>query len=183
MVFSFGDLSFPALIFYFTIYSFIGWILENSFSFATGRAFFKDNFLKGPFKPMYGFAPVFLLLIITPKMPISMVLFFCFLIPTLVEYVTGIILTKLFHHRYWDYSNQRWQLHGHICLNFCIVWVVLAYLGLRFVQPFVSFLYENIEPFWLWFYPTVCGYYLLDLCFALRRHGIKVLSKKKPTTV
>ena len=51
---------FPALIFYFMVYAFFGWCLENFTSLATKGTFFKANFMKGPFKPMYGLAPVIL---------------------------------------------------------------------------------------------------------------------------
>ncbi len=179
MDFFFGNLAFPAIVFYFSIYSFIGWVLENSFSYSTGRPFLKDNFLKGPFKPMYGFAPVLLILLISPGYPLPIILLLCLLVPTIIEYITGAILYGVFHLRYWDYSNERWQLHGHICLNFCAIWLVLSFFTIRFVQPLVALLYESIQQIWVWFYPTVVLYFGIELVFSLKRHLSRELAEEK----
>lgn len=44
-------------LFYFTVYSFLGWVLEGSYNLYSTGTFRKEGFLKGPFKPMYGCAP------------------------------------------------------------------------------------------------------------------------------
>lgn len=41
---------------------------------------------------------------------------------TALELVTGICMEKLFHVRYWDYSNQKFNFKGHICLTSSIAW-------------------------------------------------------------
>src|SRR3954462_7163905 len=76
-----------AIIFYFTVYSLLGWLLENSYNFFTKREFFKQNFLFGPFKPMYGLTPVLLVYLISPETHWGMVILLCLLIPTMVEYL------------------------------------------------------------------------------------------------
>ncbi|WP_449537731.1 putative ABC transporter permease [Ferdinandcohnia sp. Marseille-Q9671] len=114
------------VIFFFTIYSFLGWLLENTYSYVRKRVFFKDNFLFGPFKPMYGFAPILLVLLIGNDMHWSIVVGLCFLIPTLVEYGSGFLLEKLFGRKWWDYSGHKLQLHGHICFSYSICWIVLS---------------------------------------------------------
>ena len=45
----------------FFIYGFIGWIIENIFSYYIHGHFQKDGFLKGPFKPMYAIAMAWIL--------------------------------------------------------------------------------------------------------------------------
>jgi uncharacterized membrane protein len=164
-----------AVVFYFTIYSFFGWMLENSYSLATNRIFFKANFLKGPFKPMYGFAPVTLVFLVTKEMHWSLMLLLCFFIPTLVEYVSGVMLQKMFQRQYWDYSNIPLQLHGHICLPFSLCWIGLSVFCIKYIHPAVASIFGAIESIWVWAWPLVLIYFLVELVLAIRRHSTQVL--------
>ena len=165
-----------AVLFYFTIYSFIGWLLENSFYYFTKRGFFKENFLFGPFKPMYGITPL-LLVYLTPRNSHgAYILLLCFLIPTLVEYVSGAMLEKLFQRQWWDYSDTPLQLHGHICLPFSLCWGVLSLLCLKWVHPAVASMYGVISPFWAWIWSAVGLYFLADLVLTIRKHTLQDLS-------
>ena len=159
-----------AALFYFMIYSFLGWMLENSFNFFTKGKFLKDNFLYGPFKPMYGFAPLLLVLLAAPDLHWGLVL--CFVIPTAVEYVSGALLKKLFNQQWWDYSDKRFQLHGHICLPFSICWTVLSLIFLEWIHPAAINVYEAVNPYWNWVWSAVGLYFLADLVLTVRRHAI-----------
>jgi uncharacterized membrane protein len=159
------------IVFYFTIYSFFGWILENSFNFFTERNFFKPNFFWGPFKPMYGFVPVLLVYLITPNTHWTFVIFLCFFIPTLVEYMSGFLLQKLFHRLWWDYSNIPLQLNGHICLPFSLCWILLSLVCLKWIHPVTVSVYAVVEPFWAWIWPTFCLYFLAEILLAIQRHS------------
>ncbi len=160
-----------AVIFYFTVYSFFGWLLENTYSFLTKREFFKPNFLFGPFKPMYGFAPVLLIYMISPETHWAAVLLLCFFIPTAVEYVSGALLQKFFNRHWWDYSDTPMQLHGHICLPFSLCWVGLSILCLNWIHPAVVSMYGAIEPYWAWIWSAVGLYFLADLTLTIRKHA------------
>ncbi|ALC90679.1 hypothetical protein AM500_13465 [Bacillus sp. FJAT-18017] len=164
-----------ALVFYFTVYSFFGWILENTYSRFTGGEFFKPNLFKGPFKPMYGFAPVLLLLLIDELTAWPVIILLSLIIPTMIEYVSGIILEKLFNRRYWDYSNVPLQLHGHICLPFSLCWVALSIAGLKWLHPIIASLYETISPFWNMVYPGVILLFFTELALAFRRRDSVIL--------
>lgn len=159
-----------AIIFYFTAYSFLGWLLENSYSFFATRKFFKEGFFWGPFKPMYGFAPILLVYFISPESNWFVVVLLCFLIPTLVEYVSGVLLQTFFKRQWWDYSHIPIQLHGHICLSFSICWIFLSVLCIKWVHPAIVSIYEQIEPYWIWLSPFVLVYFLVELIIASRRH-------------
>ncbi|WP_066065775.1 putative ABC transporter permease [Neobacillus soli] len=170
-----------AIVFYFTIYSFIGWLLENSYSFFTKQEFFKENFLFGPFKPMYGFAPVLLVYLISPATNQVIVILLCFFIPTIVEYVTGVLLQKLFNRKWWDYSDTPLQLHGHICLPFSICWGFLSLICLKWIHPAIETMFGAIEPYWAWVWPAVGLYLLADLTLAIRKHSLQDLVAEEPT--
>lgn len=165
-----GINSIAAFMFYFTVYSFFGWLLENSYSFITTRKFFKEGFLRGPFKPMYGFAPILLVLFITRDMHWSVSLFLCLLIPTIVEYVSGFLLNTFLQRRWWDYTNIPLQLHGHICLSFSFCWIFLSVICLTWVHPALTSAFETIQSYWVWLYPVVTIYFIVDLLFSIKRH-------------
>ncbi len=170
-----------AIIFYFTTYSLIGWLLENSYNFFTKREFFKPNFLFGPFKPMYGITPVLLVYLISPETNWGVVILLCSLIPSMVEYLTGSLLQKLFNRQWWDYSDSPLQLHGHICLPFSVCWSILSLLCIKWIHPAIVSMYGDIEPYWAWIWSAVGLYFLADLVLAIRKHSLQDLITDEPT--
>lgn len=168
------------IVFYFSVYSFFGWLLENSYSFFTRRVFFKNGFFWGPFKPMYGIAPVLLILLLSEGMNWIFVIFLCFFIPTTIEYVTGVLLEAFFQRRWWDYSHMRFQLHGHICLSFSLCWIFLAILCLKLIHPIVAHLYGLIVPYWTMIVPIVVLYFMVETIFSIRKHASRRLTLVKP---
>ncbi len=69
----------------FFIYGFIGWIIENAFSYYIHGHFQKDGFLKGPFKPMYAIAMSWILELYKVLPNIMFLIIISFIIPTSVE--------------------------------------------------------------------------------------------------
>ena len=65
---------------------------------------------------------------------------------TLLEYVTGYSMEKLFHVRYWDYSRFRWNLNGYICVVASLCWGVFSILLVRVLQPPVAGLVRGLSP-------------------------------------
>lgn len=45
---------------------------------------------------------------------------------TILEYVTGYVMERLFKVKYWDYSYQKFNLNGYICLSSSIAWGFLT---------------------------------------------------------
>lgn len=165
-----GTNGLTAIIFYFTIYSFFGWVIENCYSFFTTKKFFKEGFLWGPFKPMYGFAPILLVYFITPETHWFVIILSCFFIPTIVEYVSGFLLQTFFRRQWWDYSHMSVQLHGHICLSFSICWIFLSVICIKWIHPVIVSVYGQLDPYWIWLSPLVIIFFLADFIFAVRRH-------------
>lgn len=160
-----------AIVYFFVIYSFFGWVLENGYSFFTRKEFFKPNFILGPFKPMYGIAPLLLVSLIPADSHWALLIFLCFLVPTTVEYVTGFWLERTFRKKWWDYSNHALQVHGHICFSFSICWIFLSYLCVKFIHPSIELVYMTIESFWLVIWPAVVIYFVIELFLAWKRHN------------
>ena len=59
---------------------------------------------------------------------------------TLLEYIIGRMLDKIFHFKLWDYSDYYLNLHSYICLEFSLLWGVLALLLANFVHPLIEVL-------------------------------------------
>lgn len=159
------------VVFYFTLYSFLGWLLENSYNFITEREFFKANFFRGPFKPMYGFAPVLLIYSLPQNSDWVKMLLLCFFIPTFIEYVSGHLLQKFSHRKWWDYSSHAIHINGHICLTFSLCWILLSFLCINYIQPVIVSVYRTVESVWILAWPVIILYFLAELALAIRRHS------------
>lgn len=130
------------LYFTFIIYSFFGWIIEALYSLYSIRKFKKDGFLKGPVKPMYGVAMTMLIFYreFLKVRGISFIIL-CFLVPTTVEYISGYMMKHIFNRQYWDYSRQRFNIKGYVCMLFSCYWCVLSYIGVVYLNPLISHWY------------------------------------------
>jgi uncharacterized membrane protein len=158
--------------FYFMIYSFLGWVLEGGYNLYSQGSFRKEGFLKGPFKPMYGFAPLLLLGAQKFDFSLPMILGLALIIPSVVEYTSGWLLKTAFHKQWWDYSEQPHQLHGHICLKFSLYWWVLATACIYLLQPMMELVYHLVEQIWVPALPLITMLFMADLlwtCWSRRR--------------
>ncbi|MGG6311515.1 putative ABC transporter permease [Paenibacillus macerans] len=158
--------------FYFLLYSLLGWLLENVYSLFTQGVFWKEGFLKGPFKPMYGVAPLLLLAFCREGGYSLLILLLCLLIPTAVEGISGYLLLALFGRRWWDYSAHRVQLGGHVCLRFSLYWGVLSLAMLRALHPLAELVYRQLAPLWHAAGPAFLLLFAADLlwtCLTRRR--------------
>lgn len=112
---------------FFYIYCFCGWIFESTYVSLKKRRFVNRGFLRIPMLPLYGTGAVMMLWASLPvKDNILLVYLSGVVAATLLEYVTGYAMERLFKMKYWDYRNQRFNLHGYICLSSSIFWGFLT---------------------------------------------------------
>ena len=108
---------------FFIIYCFLGWVWESAYVSVRKRKWVNRGFMHGPLLPIYGSGAVIVLLAALPVRKSVIAVYFAGMIAaTLLEYVTGAVMEALFKVRYWDYSNQRFNLNGHICLTSSLGW-------------------------------------------------------------
>lgn len=102
----------------FFIYSFLGFICETIFSSFKSRKFVNRGFLFGPYCPIYGFGSLFVIYCLSryEKDPVVVFIMGC-VITSCLEYFTSFILEKIFHNKWWDYSNNKYNVNGRICLQ------------------------------------------------------------------
>lgn len=124
------------LLWIFFVYSFIGWCGEAAMAAVHRRKFVNRGFVSGPICPVYG-AGAAAVAVFLPELKDQ--LFFLFLggmiVTTFVEYLTGRILELIFHRKWWDYSDQRFNLDGYVCLKNSVVWGICSVLMICFFDP------------------------------------------------
>ncbi|GAB6106063.1 putative ABC transporter permease [Fusibacter bizertensis] len=133
-------------ILFFALYSFIGWVLETIFASALQRKFINRGFLIGPFTPIYGFGAILIILLLVwisiseQNALITLIknLLLSTLMVTTLEFITGYLLEKIFHSKWWDYSDNFLNFKGYICFKYSILWGVLAFALIQIVHPFME---------------------------------------------
>ena len=152
------------------VYAFLGWCTEVCYAaLATGR-FVNRGFLNGPVCPIYGFGAVLVLWVLEPLRDNLLLLFLGSVVLTsLLEWLTGFLLEKLFHQRWWDYSEQPFNIGGYICLRFSLAWGLACLFVVKLVHPAVRFLIGVIPRPLGWVLLAVFGAVLaVDLAATLR---------------
>lgn len=120
---------------FFFIYSFIGWVWECCFVSVRKRRWVNCGFMYGPMLPIYGFGALAVLIsTIRVRDSIPLIFLFGMVGATLLEYVTGAVMERLFNVKYWDYSNQKFNLNGYICLTSSLGWGLFSVLLVKFVH-------------------------------------------------
>lgn len=123
----------------FVIYSVFGWILEV---FAVGigtKKFVNRGFLIGPYCPIYGTGSILMVLMLNKYKGDYLALFVLgATVCSILEYLTSYIMEKLFKARWWDYSNDKFNINGRICLRNAVAFGVLGTVLVEFVNPFIQ---------------------------------------------
>ena len=133
---------------FFYIYCFFGWIFESVYvSLKTGHLV-NRGFLRLPMLPLYGTGAVMMLWVSLPvKDSLALVYLSGVVAATALEYVTGYMMERLFKMKYWDYSNQRFQINGYICLTSSIAWGFLTIFLTEVIHRPVADFVLNMNPF------------------------------------
>ena len=148
------------LLWIFFIYAFLGWCTEVSYAALVTGTFVNRGFLNGPVCPIYGFGVVIVLTCLTPLAGSLPLLFLGSVVLTsALEWLTGFALEKLFHQRWWDYSDEPFNLSGYICLRFAIAWGFACMFVVKLLHPTVLLFIRIV--------PQVLGVVLLALMGAV----------------
>ncbi len=140
------------ILWYFMIYSIIGWMIEVSYHAVTMGKVVNRGFLNGPLCPVYGSGVLMVLMVVDlcgewfgfetdlSRAKVIELFIIGIIFATLIELIAGFLLDQLFHARWWDYRDRRFNLNGYICLEFSIYWGLGIAFVLRVIQP----VFENI---------------------------------------
>lgn len=123
---------------YFIIYSFIGWLMEVVLKSKDEHKFVNRGFLIGPICPIYGFGVLLIILLVgNSKSDLLAVCLKSILVCSVLEYFTSYFMEKLFHARWWDYSKNKYNINGRICLETMLPFGILSTIVIYVVHPLV----------------------------------------------
>ena len=159
------EYNFIDILIYFITYSFLGWIMESIFRSICEKKLINTGFLKGPFCPIYGIGAIIMLVFLKDFSNNLVILFIVSMIVfTIWEYIVGVLLEKLFHTKYWDYSNNKFNFQGRICLMNSIFWGVLGIVFIKYIHPFIESIITKIDTKLLIFiYAIIALVMLVDM--------------------
>lgn len=164
-MFSFSEI---ALLFF--IYSFLGWCVEVAFVAVTAGKVTNRGFLNGPVCPIYGCGMIGVLLALLPVEKNIWLLFLGgMVIYSAVELFGGWILDKIFHMRWWDYSDEKFNIGGYVCLAFSFMWGMAVVFAVKFVHHPIMAVVKKI-PFQIQvIIVVVCGVvFVVDMIVTLK---------------
>lgn len=120
----------------FFFYGFVGWCAEVAFAAVRQGKFVNRGFLNGPICPIYGIG-VSLIIALLDGYKENLVLLYLAsaVLVTLLEWITGFLLEKLFHHRWWDYSGMPFNIGGYVCPLFSMIWGLACVIVVHFLHP------------------------------------------------
>lgn len=136
---------------YFMVYSFLGWLAETFYCSALQQKIVERGFLTGPYCPIYGFGAIIVLILLDPYISHPLLLFFLGMILTsILEYAASYIMEKLFHMRWWDYSEHRFNINGRVCLWNSTLFGILCLVLTLLVHPPITEIIGKIPSFYLY---------------------------------
>jgi len=186
---------FLVLTFLFFVGSLFGWAIELLW-----RRFFSKNnperkwlnpgFLNGPYLPLYGLSLCTLFSLsflnvsgISERWLRETILFTMMaLCITAMEYIAGLIFIKGMHIKLWDYSKNKFNIQGIICLQYTFYWYILSAVYYFLIHPrILEWLY------WFTGHLAFCfvigffyGVFTIDVCYTFKiSTRIKEFAKEK----
>jgi Predicted membrane protein len=136
----------------FFVYSFIGFLFENFVSIFTNNPF-NSGILYGPITPIYGIGAITIIIISKylfynlhmPRWIETIIIFFILIfILTIIEWLGGILIEKIFGIVFWDYSNYNYNIGHYIALEISIIWGLLSIFLIYIIKPLINPIVKNI---------------------------------------
>ena len=135
------EFMFLFLIFFF--YSIVGYIIEVVSCYLFTKEFtMSRGYLLGPYIPVFGFGAVLMVTFLGKYKDDVITLFILSaVLCSAVEYFTSLLMEKIFKLRWWDYSNDKFNINGRICLRNAFLFGIGGICIVRYFNPlFTGFL-------------------------------------------
>ncbi|MCP1101483.1 putative membrane protein [Aequitasia blattaphilus] len=130
---------------YFFIYGFLGWCTEVAFAGFKEKRFVNRGFLNGPICPIYGVGVTSVVLLASSlEQQVLLLYLFSAVLVTVLELLTGFLMDKLFHHKWWDYSTLPFNIGGYVCLPFSVLWGGACVFIIKGIHPLIRGLVQRI---------------------------------------
>jgi uncharacterized membrane protein len=170
-------------IFYFFLYSAIGWFFESIYCSVPARKWINRGFLTGPMCPIYGTGALTLALFIEPisrkliyisifgsRVCVTPLLVFLagMVLSDIVEFYTSLIMEKLFHAHWWDYSERFLNIQGRICFSHTLIWGGVSLAFIYLAHPVIKTAVTRIPMQIIYFILAVIAVvFIVDLVHAV----------------
>lgn len=148
----------------FIIYSILGWLMETCLCSFKQKKIVNRGFLIGPYCPIYGWGALIIILTLTKYKNDPFIIFgMALLICSILEYFTSWLMEKFFNARWWDYSTQKFNLEGRICLKNSILFGLGGVLVLLVFQPIIENLLSYVPRSFIFFISSfILIIYIID---------------------
>ncbi len=136
----------------FLLYSILGFLLETVRSFLVNSKF-TSGILYGPWTPIYGIGIVIVILIsnylfshlhLSRWIETFITFVIITLILTLLEWLGGILIEKIFHTVFWDYSKEAFSIGKYISLSKSLMWGVGSIIFIYVLKPLLEGVIKHI---------------------------------------
>lgn len=129
----------------FIIYSFLGWLIEVIRCLTIDKKLINRGFLIGPYCPIYGCGCLSISLLLTKYTNDPIVLFIMsMVICGILEYTTSYLMEKLFKARWWDYSENKFNINGRICLETLVLFGIGSLVLMYVLNPILLSIVNKI---------------------------------------
>ena len=139
------------LIVLFFCYSVAGWCMEVTLKYIQFHRFINRGFLIGPYCPIYGSGAVVVTVLVGGLIGnASYIVTFLasFVLCGALEYFVSWYMEKLFHARWWDYSQKPMNLHGRIWIGNLILFGIGGVAIVKLIDPFLM-KWIHMIPQWI----------------------------------
>lgn len=158
------------IIWFFFIYAFLGWCTEVVYAAAETGKYVNRGFLNGPACPIYGIGVILVLHLLDPvKENVFSMFIGSVIITSLIEFTAGFILEKIFHQRWWDYSDKPFNIGGYICPEFSLTWGLACLVVADRIHPlivtFVNWVPHTVSQVLLFIFACI---FAIDLTATVR---------------
>ena len=132
------------------LFSILGWVMEVTLKFIQYHRFINRGFLIGPYCPIYGFGVVGVTILVGGLLgragTYPETFMAGFVICGFLEYMTSLYMEKMFHARWWDYSNKPMNLHGRIWIGNLILVGLASVIIVKLIDPHYFNFIATIDP-------------------------------------
>jgi len=134
----------------FLCFSVLGWIWESIYCTIKNKKWANRGFLYGPICPIYGFGGLIGFIVYYFLPSLSWIILFAagFVVSMILEYPTSWLLEKLFHARWWDYSDIPLNINGRTSVPTSAAFGVAAILVMKVILPLLTDIL-SLTPLWL----------------------------------
>lgn len=125
---------------WFTLYAVIGWVWEVVICSIPAKRFINRGFLNGPYCPIYGTGAIIVIVSLSGIANPVLLFFIGAILTCTLEYITSWAMEKLFHAKWWDYSDKFLNINGRVCLLGAVAFGALSVVTVKLLHPVMAML-------------------------------------------